>query len=41
LCTNTSLNANGRTDLVFSPVTNHPHYAFSSCNAVTIKMIEG
>jgi len=40
LCTNTSDNANGRTDLVFSPVTNHPHYAFSSCNAVTIQMIQ-
>ncbi|KAF7353876.1 hypothetical protein MVEN_01073500 [Mycena venus] len=41
LCTNTTDNANGRVDLVFSPVTNHPHYAFSSCNAVTIKLIEG
>ncbi|KAJ7107209.1 hypothetical protein C8R43DRAFT_1045072 [Mycena crocata] len=41
LCTNTTENANGRTDLVFSPVTNHPHYAFSSCNAVTVQMIQG
>jgi len=41
LCTNTSANANGRVDLVFSPVTNHPNYAFSSCNAVTIQLIEG
>jgi len=40
LCTNTTANANGRVDLVFSPVTNHPHYAFSSCNAVTIQVIE-
>ncbi|KAJ7290201.1 WSC domain-containing protein [Mycena rebaudengoi] len=40
LCTNTSANANGRVDLVFSPVTNHPHYAFSSCNAVTIQLIQ-
>jgi hypothetical protein len=41
LCTNTTANANGRVDLVFSPVTNHAHYAFSSCNAVTVKLIEG
>ncbi|KAJ7765712.1 WSC domain-containing protein [Mycena metata] len=42
LCTNTTLNnANGRVDLVFNPVTNHPHYAFSSCNAVTVQLIQG
>ncbi|KAJ7237713.1 WSC domain-containing protein [Mycena haematopus] len=41
LCTNTTANANGRVDLVFSPVTNHPHYAFSSCNAVTLMLVEG
>ncbi|KAJ7718195.1 WSC domain-containing protein [Mycena maculata] len=41
LCTNISANANNRVDLVFSPVTNHPHYEFSSCNAVTIQMIQG
>jgi hypothetical protein len=41
LCTNITDNANGRVDLVFSPVTNHPHYVFSSCNAVTIQVIEG
>ncbi|KAK7035979.1 WSC domain-containing protein [Favolaschia claudopus] len=41
LCTNTTANANGRVDLVFAPVTNHPHYAFSSCNAVTVKLIQG
>ncbi|KAJ6606060.1 WSC domain-containing protein [Mycena vulgaris] len=41
LCSNTTANANGRVDLVFSPVTNHPHYAFSSCNAVTVHMIQG
>ncbi|KAF8191680.1 WSC domain-containing protein [Mycena galopus ATCC 62051] len=41
LCTNTSANANGRVDLVFSPATNEQNYAFSSCNAVTVSMIEG
>ncbi|KAJ7500409.1 WSC domain-containing protein [Mycena galericulata] len=40
LCTNISDNANGRTDLVFSPVTNHLNYAFSSCNAVTVQVIQ-
>ncbi|KAJ6630326.1 WSC domain-containing protein [Mycena sp. CBHHK59/15] len=40
LCTNSTANANGRVDLVFSPVTNHPHYAFSTCNAVTLQMIQ-
>ncbi|KAJ7221484.1 WSC domain-containing protein [Mycena pura] len=41
LCTNsTFFNGNGRVDLVFEPVTNHPHYAFSSCNAVTVHVIQ-
>ncbi|KAJ7611810.1 WSC domain-containing protein [Roridomyces roridus] len=41
LCTNTTVNnADGRVDLVFEPVTNHPHYAFSSCNAVTLHVIQ-
>ncbi|CAK5279136.1 unnamed protein product [Mycena citricolor] len=40
LCTNTSLNANGRIDLVHSPVTNHPNYLFSSCNAVDLLVMQ-
>ncbi|KAJ6500801.1 WSC domain-containing protein [Mycena sanguinolenta] len=40
LCTNISANANGRMDLVFEPVTNHLNYEFSSCNAVTIMVIQ-
>jgi len=41
LCTNTTFfNGNDRMDLVFNPVTNHPHYAFSSCDAVTVQVIQ-
>ncbi|KAF7294525.1 hypothetical protein MIND_00989000 [Mycena indigotica] len=41
LCSNTTFfNADGRVDLVFNPVTNHPHYAFSSCNAVSVQVIQ-
>ncbi|KAF7331695.1 hypothetical protein MKEN_00049300 [Mycena kentingensis (nom. inval.)] len=37
LCSNTTFfNADGRLDLVYNPVTNHPHYSFSSCNPVTV-----
>ncbi|KAJ7592059.1 WSC domain-containing protein [Mycena floridula] len=34
LCPNNT--ANGRLDVVFQPVTGHPHYALSECDAVTI-----
>jgi hypothetical protein len=37
LCTNTS--ANGRLDVVFSPVTGHPHYILDDCQPVNIQVI--
>ncbi|PPR05178.1 hypothetical protein CVT26_012264 [Gymnopilus dilepis] len=38
LCTNTS--ANARVDVVFSPVTNHPHYSIDSCQPINIQVSE-
>jgi hypothetical protein len=37
LCTNTS--ANARIDVIFSPVTGHPHYALDDCEPVSIQVI--
>ncbi|KAF8172113.1 hypothetical protein BJ912DRAFT_994517, partial [Pholiota molesta] len=37
LCTNTS--ANARVDVVFSPVTGHPHYDLSTCQPINIQVI--
>ncbi|KAF8959705.1 hypothetical protein BDZ97DRAFT_1922687 [Flammula alnicola] len=37
LCTNTS--ANARVDVVFSPVTGHPHYTLDSCQPINIQVI--
>ena len=37
LCTNTS--ANARVDVVFSPVTGHPHYVLDDCEPVSIQVI--
>ncbi|PPQ91781.1 hypothetical protein CVT25_000426 [Psilocybe cyanescens] len=37
LCTNTS--ANARVDLVFSPVTGHPHYTLDTCQPVNVQVI--
>ncbi|KAF5318168.1 hypothetical protein D9619_012137 [Psilocybe cf. subviscida] len=37
LCTNTS--ANGRLDVVFSPVTGHPHYTLDTCQPINIQVI--
>ena len=37
LCTNTS--ANARLDVVFSPVTGHPHYDLDSCQPINIQVI--
>jgi len=39
LCLNTTSNADGRLDVVFAPVTNHPHYSFDSCSSVTIQVV--
>ncbi|KAJ3928765.1 MAG: WSC domain-containing protein [Lentinula lateritia] len=40
LCTNTSVNANGRLDVVFEPVSNHLHYVLDDCIPITIEIIE-
>ncbi|CAA7260965.1 unnamed protein product [Cyclocybe aegerita] len=37
LCTNTS--ANGRKDVVFSPVTGHPHYLLDDCQPINIQVL--
>ena len=37
LCTNTS--ANARVDVIFSPVTGHPHYDLDDCEPVSIQVI--
>lgn len=37
LCSNNT--ANGRLDVVYSPVTGHPHYSLSDCNPITIQVI--
>jgi len=37
LCTNIS--ANARVDVVFSPVTGHPHYILDDCEPVNIQVI--
>lgn len=37
LCTNMS--ANARIDVVFSPVTGHPHYVLDDCEPVSIQVI--
>ncbi|KAL0947758.1 hypothetical protein HGRIS_013836 [Hohenbuehelia grisea] len=37
LCPNNT--ANGRMDVVFSPISNHPHYALASCAPVTVQMV--
>jgi len=37
LCTNTS--ANARVDVVFLPVTGHPHYVLEDCEPVSIQVI--
>ena len=37
LCTNTS--ANARVDVVFSPVTGHPHYILDDCEPISIQVI--
>jgi hypothetical protein len=37
LCTNTS--ANARVDVIFSPVTGHPHYVLDDCKPVSIQVI--
>ncbi|KAF9528241.1 hypothetical protein CPB83DRAFT_854691 [Crepidotus variabilis] len=39
LCTNTS--ANARLDVVFSPVTGHPHYLLDDCQPINIQVITG
>lgn len=39
LCTNKS--ANARVDVVFSPVTGHPHYVLDDCEPVSIQVITG
>ncbi|KAG6916911.1 hypothetical protein DXG01_004744 [Tephrocybe rancida] len=39
LCTN--LTANNRLDVVYSPVTGHPHYTLNSCNPISIQVITG
>lgn len=36
LCVNNTQAANGRLDVVFSPVTGHPHYSLADCSPVTI-----
>ncbi|KAF9446564.1 hypothetical protein P691DRAFT_794299 [Macrolepiota fuliginosa MF-IS2] len=38
LCTN--LTANNRLDLVYSPVTGHPHYISTDCQPVLVQMIQ-
>ncbi|KAJ3716745.1 WSC domain-containing protein [Lentinula guzmanii] len=40
LCTNTSVNANGRLDVVFEPVSNHLHYVLDDCIPITIEIAE-
>ena len=37
LCTNTS--ANARVDVIFSPVTGHPHYVLDDCEPISIQVI--
>ena len=37
LCTNTS--ANARVDVIFFPVTGHPHYVLDDCKPVSIQVI--
>ncbi|RDB19387.1 hypothetical protein Hypma_013560 [Hypsizygus marmoreus] len=39
LCRNST--ANDRLDVVFSPVTGHPHYSLDNCSPVTIQVIIG
>jgi hypothetical protein len=39
LCTNTSVNANGRLDVVFEPVTNHLNYVLDDCIPITIEIL--
>ncbi|KAG6827770.1 hypothetical protein H0H87_003657 [Tephrocybe sp. NHM501043] len=39
LCTN--LTANNRLDVVYSPVTGHPHYTLDSCSPISIQVITG
>jgi hypothetical protein len=34
LCPNST--ANGRLDVVYAPIANHPHYAKSSCSAIYV-----
>ncbi|KAF8889825.1 hypothetical protein BD779DRAFT_1671592 [Infundibulicybe gibba] len=40
LCQNDST-LNQRIDLVFSPVTGHPHYILGNCQPVSLKVITG
>ncbi|KAF8643390.1 hypothetical protein AX16_009046 [Volvariella volvacea WC 439] len=37
LCKNNT--ANGRLDVVFSPVTGHPHYLLSDCSSISIQVV--
>ena len=39
LCTNTSINANGRLDVVFEPQTNNLNYVSDDCIPVAIEVI--
>jgi hypothetical protein len=40
LCPNLTAQANGRLDVVFSPVTGHPHYNLDDCSAISIEVVQ-
>jgi hypothetical protein len=39
LCTNNSINANGRLDVVFEPASNNLNYVLDDCVPITIEIV--